>query len=380
MKLNKTLDQHIAVFGESGSGKTVLLSSFYGWAQEPQFLRASPYHIVADNIGLGNILHKNYLQMRDVEKVPEASRYKAIPYSFSIKMKNMGIAKDRPFDALRLVWHDYPGEWFEQDPSGPEEAQRRVDTFRALLGADVAFVLIDGQKILDHSGEEERYLKSWLGNLRNGILSLKNDLLPGGKPLIEFPRIWIIALSKCDLLPDYTVFTFRDLMIKACAEEIALLKEVIASLVVGKDALAVGEDFMLLSSAKFNPGKIDVTKRVGLDLILPLAAMLPFERHIAWAKAKTLPVKVAQDLLRSADALARVLVKTKILDRLPAPFNAAVKVAIPAVLEAAVQLAGQPLQAAHAAAVADRDNLAATLTGFKMDLQRGKDDQTFFEF
>ncbi len=32
---------------------------------------------------------------------------------------------------------------------------------------------------------------------------------------------------------------------------------------------------MLLSSAKFAPGKIEVAERVGLDLILPVACMLP---------------------------------------------------------------------------------------------------------
>ena len=39
MQLGTALEQHIAVFGESGSGKTVLLSSFYGATQEPQFLK-----------------------------------------------------------------------------------------------------------------------------------------------------------------------------------------------------------------------------------------------------------------------------------------------------------------------------------------------------
>ena len=38
MQLNGVLEQHIAVFGESGSGKTVLVSSFYGATQEPEFL------------------------------------------------------------------------------------------------------------------------------------------------------------------------------------------------------------------------------------------------------------------------------------------------------------------------------------------------------
>ena len=35
MQLNE-LKQEIAVFGASGSGKTVMLSSFYGAMQEPQ--------------------------------------------------------------------------------------------------------------------------------------------------------------------------------------------------------------------------------------------------------------------------------------------------------------------------------------------------------
>ncbi|MEV0716241.1 hypothetical protein, partial [Asanoa sp. NPDC050611] len=114
---------------------------------------------------------------------------------------------------MRLVWHDYPGEWFEQDVSGPEEGRRRVDTFRSLLRSDVALLLVDGQRLLGNAGEEERYLKSLLANFRNGLLSLKDDLLEDGKPIVEFPRIWIMALSKADLLPNLDVFKFRDLLV-----------------------------------------------------------------------------------------------------------------------------------------------------------------------
>ena len=64
MQLSRALEQHIAVFGESGSGKTVLLSSFYGATQEPQFLKTSLFHVVADDIGQGNRLHQNYLGMK----------------------------------------------------------------------------------------------------------------------------------------------------------------------------------------------------------------------------------------------------------------------------------------------------------------------------
>jgi predicted ATPase len=45
------LEQHIAVFGESGSGKTVLVSSFYGAMQEPHFLKSSLFDVTADDTG-----------------------------------------------------------------------------------------------------------------------------------------------------------------------------------------------------------------------------------------------------------------------------------------------------------------------------------------
>src|SRR3712207_3656040 len=208
-------EQHIAVFGESGSGKTVLVSSFYGATQESQFLKDSLFHVVADDIGQGSRLHRNYLGMKSSAQVPNATRFAATSHAFSVKLKP-GSAREAgnatPFNALRLVWHDYPGEWFEQDVSGAEEAQRRIDTFRSLLRSDVALLLVDAQRLLDNAGEEERYLKSLFGNFRNGLLSLRDDLLDAGEPLVEFPRIWVLALSKSDLLPAVDVFAFRDLL------------------------------------------------------------------------------------------------------------------------------------------------------------------------
>ena len=88
-------------------------------------------------------------------------------------------AKKRPFDILRLAWHDYPGEWFEESPSSEEEANRRVDTFRSLLRSDVALLLVDGQKLLDYKGEEERYLKSLLTNFRQGAAATQGR--PAGR-------------------------------------------------------------------------------------------------------------------------------------------------------------------------------------------------------
>jgi GTPase SAR1 family protein len=378
MQLSSALEQHIAVFGESGSGKTVLLSSFYGATQEPHYSKDSLFHVVADDIGQGSRLHKNYLGMKSSARVPAANHFAATSYSFSVKLKagsDSEAAKGMP-NALRLIWHDYPGEWFEQDVSGPEEGQRRVDTFRSLVRSDVALLLVDAQRMLDNAGEEERYLKSLFANLKNGLLNLRDDLLDDGKHLVEFPRIWVLALSKSDLLPDLDVFAFRDLLIEKVSDEIGLLRDVIAGMVEGSDALSVGEDFALLSSARFEAGKIEVAERVGLDLILPLAAMLPLERHIGWAETQQLPVRVAENLLGGITPVVDVLFKR--LSSLPGPLGYFFGTAGPS-LQLVAKMAGDKLKEMNDQARAKGDNLRATLTGFRLDLDRGEERRIFLK-
>ncbi|MEX5302641.1 ATP/GTP-binding protein [Kocuria sabuli] len=380
MRRSRALEQHIAVFGESGSGKTVMLSSFYGAAQEPDYLRENLFHVVADNFGQGNRLHRNYLGMKNAVQLPNQNRFSATSYSFSVKLKDGADAeamKSRPFDALRLVWHDYPGEWFEEGVSGPEEAQRRISAFRDLLSSDIALLLVDGQRLLDHSGEEERYLKSLFTNFRNGLLSLKDDLLEDGKPLSEFPRIWIMALSKSDLLPDMDVFAFRDLLVEKASDDVDELRRVIAGLVESNDALSVGEDFMLISSAKFEPGRIEVTKRIGLELILPLAALLPFERHVRWAQLKLLPGRVGEKLVTkgAVPLMVAALLGTK--SKRAGKIGLVLSLLNPDVVNNAANVAGDKLRALNADALARRDYLKATLTQFKIDLENAEDQKIF---
>lgn len=367
-------EQHIAVFGESGSGKTVLLSSFYGATQEPLYLQRSLFHVLADDAGQGIRLHRNYLGMRDSSRLPGVTRFAATSYRFTIRMKVAPGAKNqrsRPADTLRLVWHDYPGEWFEQEMSGPEEARRRIDTFRSLLRSDVALLLVDGQRLVDNVGEEERYLKSLLTNVRNGLLTLKDDLLADGKPLVEFPRIWILALSKADLVPDHTVFSFRDLVIDKAGGELDELRTVLTGLVEEGDALSVGEDFLLLSSAKFGTDKIEVTQRVGVEMLLPLAAMLPLERHARWRQVKHLSAKVAENLMGAAVLAPALLGRRKYTG----PAGHLLARIGPGVLANAATLAGERLKAANAAALTAHNYLAATLTRFRMDLEEGEEKQ-----
>ena len=186
---------------------------------------------------------------------------------------------------MRLVWHDYPGEWFEEDPSTPEELSRRTETFTALIRSDVAVLLVDAQRLADNAGEEERYLKALLTNYIAHVSKVRDELLPDGKRLVRFPRVWLFGLSKADLLPGMDVTGFRDLMVEKVGEEITLLREELAAFVSEPEAFSLGEDFIVLSSARFEPGRIDVGQQVGVRLALPIAAMLPFSRNVRWAAA-----------------------------------------------------------------------------------------------
>ncbi|MEE1650741.1 ATP/GTP-binding protein [Brachybacterium sp. J144] len=421
-------EQHIAVFGESGSGKTVLLSSFYGAYQEAAFQSASPFHVVADDIGQGQRLLKNYYGMKRATQLPAATRFDASSYAFSLRLRpgldadgsaqpaagSPGVAapmapesspsattakapkpakppkpgKSAPagMPLARIVWHDYPGEWFEQDVSGPEEAARRVATFRSLLVSDVAVLLIDGQRLLEHRGEEERYLRPLFTGIQNGLLSLRTEILPKGEPLVDAPRIWMLALSKADLLPEMSTRDFQELVIEKAADELGLLRETLRSFVRAGDALAVGEDFLRLSSARFQPGTIDVSTRVGLDLLLPVAAMLPMQRHLRWARTLEMPRRVVDDLLSGADGVKAVLpvlaTGLGVAARAPLPpqirtvlKGASVAVSAGAVVQL-LDLVGDDLVAANRRAMARKDHLSAVLTGFLLDLERGERDGT----
>lgn len=377
----KVKEQNVAVFGESGSGKTVLLSSFFGATQEPNFGKQTLYKVFADDTGQGSRLRQNYLKMKNAAEAPEHNRFAATRYSFTIRPKDgedPRAAKARPFSALRLVWHDYPGGWFEEEPSSAEEATRRLETFRKLMKSDVALVLVDGQKLVDYAGEEEKYFKSLLWGLCEGLERLKDEILIDGKPLLEFPRIWLIALSKADLHPSLDIQGFHDLVIEKATADVTKLRETLKGFVQVPDALSIGEDFMLLSSARFEPDRIEVTQRVGLDLILPVACMLPLERVAQWAKRLDIPVKVLEKLVDNADEFAALLATgamfaAKFLVKVPKVGPLLNKIAVPA-LVFAVELGTAKLEEIYAQAVTDRNYLTATLTQFRLDLDRGVQD------
>lgn len=384
-KYPRVREQNIVVFGESGSGKTVLASSFFGHTQEHSFTN-DLWELEAAQGGQSHRLHQNYLTMRDEATAPLQTRFALTTYEFTLKLKGDAAEPDsrRPFDQVRLAWHDYPGDWLRNDPASDEEVRRRTDAWMTLLRSDVALLLVDGRMLLDNRGHEERYLKPLFETFRQTFARLKRDQLTKDGPVAEFPRIWILALSKADLLPDCDVVKFRDLVIRKSADDIARLRSAIADLLQEPEALSIGEDYMLLSSAKFehaaaddDPVAIDVSQRVGLDLILPLALLLPMERRVQWEEELSIPQKILDRLADGADVIAEALTDenipmvTEMLKKFTDRKHArAVSLGLP-MLKKAAQAAGPKLRSMNEKARAENDYLRATLTQFKIDLEAG---------
>lgn len=94
---------------------------------------------------------------------------------------------------------------------------------------------------------------------------------------------------------------------------------------------------MLLSSARFEPDRIEVTQRVGLDLNLPVASMLPLERVAQSAKNFNIPFKVLSGLVDKAEELAALMATgamfaAKFIAKVPKVGPVLSKVAVPALL------------------------------------------------
>lgn len=272
------IEQHIAVFGESGSGKTTLLSTFYGWHQEPSFGKSHGYTLNATDTSQGQELSRKYLKMKE-SNLPIQTRYQHDAFKFDIKVRGL----DR--SAGSLVWHDYPGEWWTETKEG-SESNRKIEAFRTLLQSDIAFLLCDAQRLKD---DGDKYLRGLLRTFRTELERQKDKLISDSKPLILFPRTWVICLSKADLLPEEDVYKFRDRVIKIAKDELDELKEVIKGMLSGEGYQSVGEAFLLLSSAQFDnsTGKIkESSYSLGIDLIPPISILLPLQKAISWERAR----------------------------------------------------------------------------------------------
>lgn len=378
--------QHLAVFGESGSGKSVLLSSFYGHMTEPSTIGATAYRVTAGDASQHNSLRQNYLGMRDLNRSPNATRFKTTSYDFLIRINqpNDPDSDNAPAPKeMSLVWHDYPGEWLEATPETPEEKQRQKDTIASLMGSDVALLLIDASRLTTDPDTQARYLKSVLGNYRATIQRMRRDLIPDGKLLVNFPRIWVLTLSKADLVPDITASDFTDLVVLHAADEVNQLREDIGQLVKG-GAVSIGEDYLRLSSAQFNPNEIDTAKTVGLDTIVPLTMLLPIGHFARWEERKILPMhktrqalyqfnKIADNYNLGPTALAGVAIANPLLRKIPGLKQIRSISELAALIATAAQYGSGQLERMENDAKKNRDYLRAALLNLEATLSKAEE-------
>lgn len=222
-------------------------------------------------------------------------KFVSSPFEFRFEPESQPLtAKTKP-SRIGITWHDYPGEWFESEISSESERKDRAATFRQLVQSDVALVLVDAQKLLEHQNDEERYLKSLFGTFRNTLLGIKSDILAEDERLKQFPRIWVIALSKADLMPEMDAHRLHELVVLHAADELNALRKVLADFVNGDEALSVGEDYIVISSAEFKNDSIDLEKHKGVDALLPLSTILPIQRYQRWNVLRLLPAGLADE-------------------------------------------------------------------------------------
>lgn len=275
----KVIEQHIAVFGESGSGKTMLVSSFYGWHQEASFKQKHSYSLIASDTTQSHTLLSRYLNMKE-GNLPAQTTFKSQSYQFSLKVKGLKES------AGSLVWHDYPGEWWTEDIADSQENGRKTEAFRSLLQSDVALFLCDGYSLKNEGG---RYLRKLFLNFRVELERQLEQVRKDRQKLNLFPRVWIICLSKADLFPDKDVYWFRDQIVASASDDIRQLRELFEENLPEGSFQSIGRDFLLLSSAEIDPETgniINPDHHIGLDLIPPISIILPIQRALTWLKVK----------------------------------------------------------------------------------------------
>lgn len=262
------LHRKVAVFGESGSGKTMLLTTFYGHQQAVKFQEANGYGLIAKDADQGTSLLGAYYRLES-DLVPPGNRFSYTSYDFCFRVKQV----QQP--AGLLTWYDYPGGWWNGNAGG-DEGQRKGELISHLVKSDVALFLVDGQKYRSKGGN---YLLYLFAQFRSELARQRQVLLSSGRrKLGRYPSIWVVCLSKADLFHGYTAETFRKEVLKYADAELRGLREELKSMVKNPDLVSIGEEYLLLSSAEFDPDSQhvkDPTKTIGIDLIAPISLLAP---------------------------------------------------------------------------------------------------------
>jgi hypothetical protein len=191
---------HVAVFGSSGAGKTVLLAAFFRAQTQPAFQNEHAYKIQATNKAQGSELLGRFYDLEGGKFPPGSTRFEDYVFDF--------FPKGLPDPGLRIHWYDYPGRWWEGDPSDAEERAQMKEGLLKLGGSHVGLLIADGAK---YKSEGIKYIKWLLEHFSDECERLRRAAKPSD---VEFPHEWIFALSKADLYPPS--FTAADFQREVC--------------------------------------------------------------------------------------------------------------------------------------------------------------------
>lgn len=269
-KHNKPLQTlKIAFLGGRGSGKTTLLASYLGhmassrWQKEHQYYLGTPDPADSKRLnGLFQGLCDGFF--------PEATIKRANAYRFHMHVQDCdGIP-------LEIQWLDYPGEWWEREPSDSKERKQRDECLKRMVNSNVCFLVVDGAELHKHG---EKYLRAHLAHMTNEIANLLRQQASKKKRNNGLrDMVWVMALSKADVLEaNLTAADFADFVNRYAGDQLDTLRQRLGE----AGCPSFGMNYLLFSSVLGTGQKIiDINKTIGLDLIAPLALRTLLEKEL----------------------------------------------------------------------------------------------------
>ncbi|WP_438020366.1 hypothetical protein WMF18_15395 [Sorangium sp. So ce315] len=263
------LDLHVAVFGASGAGKTVLLAAFYRAQTQPSFQQEYAYKIQAVNKAQGNRLLGRFYRLEEGQFPEGSTRFDEIEFDF--------FPRDLAEPAVRIHWYDYPGRWWEEEPVDADEREAMREGLRRLGMSHVGILLADGAK---YRREGTGYIRWLFEHFADECDRLRRASAAAGEE-VSFPREWILALSKADLFPpEYSARDFEREVCRDADEQLAKLCAVLRA------EHAFGHRFLLLSSVAAPPdAPVDPATSLGVRTLAPAILVSTVEGAVREAQA-----------------------------------------------------------------------------------------------
>jgi GTPase SAR1 family protein len=265
MDMADTPKLKIALFGQSGAGKTTFFSSYYGSQRSQRFEKEHGYRLRTKIATDGNTLLGRY-QAMEQGQFPIATDMATI-HEFDLMVRPLSSP------GMEISWLDYPGGWWERVPKDQSEKIERRKVLGELISSHAIILLLDAARWQD---EGRVYLRDTLHRFSNLIEDIKSDLEKEIGFTSDIPQTVLLAVSKADLLREEE--TAETVARKVLSDAMHEVNAIARSLGSSKESPApfLSHIILLSSAACDADGRADVSRTMSLNLIAPivLAAIL----------------------------------------------------------------------------------------------------------